>query len=158
MKSPINNTENPQAETTPPRNVLEAASANGSFETFGKAVEIAGLGDTLRSPGPYTVFAPTDAAFELLPTGVLETLYEPENKEELISILNYHMVSGRKSIEDVGKWTAARTLNGQPALITRVENQLSIDGAKITNGDIHSNNGVLHGIDKVIMPIARVKH
>lgn len=157
MNTPVNNTRNPQADTTPSQNLLEAAAANGSFKTFAKAVEMAGLSETLRSPGPYTVFAPTDAAFDLLPKGRLESLYEPKNKDELISILNYHIVTGRKSAADVGKWTSARTVNGQPAPILRTKHELSIDGAKITTADIASSNGVLHGIDKVNMPYA-TKH
>lgn len=158
MQTPINNTQNPQADSAPSQNLLEAAAANGSFKTFGKAVEIAGLNDTLRSPGPYTVFAPTDAAFAQLPKGRLESLYEPRNKDELVSILNYHIVTGRKSAADVGKWTAARTVNGQPAPIMLTKNQLSIDGAKVTTADIASSNGVLHGIDKVNMPSVVTKH
>ena len=157
MSNPTNNTQNPQADVAPTQNLLEAAAANGSFKTFGKAVEIAGLNETLRSPGPYTVFAPTDAAFALLPEGRLASLYEPKNKDELISILNYHIVTGRKSAADVAKWTSARTVNGQPAPILTTKNQLSIDGAKVTTADIVSSNGMLHGIDKVNLPYA-TKH
>src|SRR5690242_12858238 len=99
------------------KNILETAAAKGSFKTFGKAIEHAGMGDTLRGTGPFTVFAPTDAAFEKLPAGKLEILFKPENKEELVSLLNYHVVNGRKSMADVGKWEAARTVNGQSAPI-----------------------------------------
>jgi uncharacterized surface protein with fasciclin (FAS1) repeats len=101
--------------TTSDKNILETAAAKGSFKTFGKAVEQAGMGDTLRGTGPFTVFAPTDAAFEKLPAGRLEVLFKPENKQELVSLLNYHVVNGRKSMADVGKWEAARTVNGQSA-------------------------------------------
>ena len=157
MNKPMNNTKTLQAATGSSKNLLDAAAANGTFKTFGKAVEVAGLDDTLRGAGPYTVFAPTDAAFAQLPKGRLESLYEPKNKDELISILNYHIVTGRKSAADVGKWTSARTVNGQPAPILKTKDQLSIDGAKITTADIESSNGMLHGIDKVNMPIA-TKH
>jgi uncharacterized surface protein with fasciclin (FAS1) repeats len=133
-------------------NVLDTCAANGSFKTFGIAVEKAGLADTLRGPGPFTVFAPTDAAFEKLPAGRLDTLFKPENKAELASILNYHVVNGRKSAGDIGKWENARTVNGQSAPIKATDGKWSIDGAQVTSADIKSSNGVIHGIDKVNMP------
>ena len=141
---PSNNTSN--------KNILDTAAAKGSFKTFGKAVERAGMGDTLRGTGPFTVFAPTDAAFEKLPAGRLEVLFKPENKQELVSLLNYHVVNGRKSMADVGKWEAARTVNGQSAPIKTTGDKVSIDGAQITSADIDSSNGVIHGIDKVNIP------
>lgn len=134
------------------KNLLDTAAANGSFKTFGKAIERAGMSETLRGTGPFTVFAPTDAAFDKLPSGQLETLFKPENKEELVSLLNYHVVSGRKLLADVGKWEAARMVNGQSAPIKLSENKVSIDGALITSADIGSSNGVIHGIDKVNIP------
>lgn len=133
-------------------NVLDTAAANGSFKTFGTAVEKAGMAETLRGPGPFTVFAPTDAAFEQLPAGRLETLFKPENKAELTSILNYHVLSGHKSAEDIGKWGKARTVNGQSAPVKLTDGKVSIDGAQVTSADIESSNGVIHGIDKVNMP------
>ena len=134
------------------KNLVDTAAANGSFRTFGKALDAAGMTETLRDTGPFTVFAPTDAAFEKLPAGKLESLFKPENKEELVSLLNYHVVSGRKTTADVGKWDAARTVNGQSAPIILKDDQLSIDGALITLADIGSSNGLLHGIDKVNIP------
>jgi len=134
------------------KNLVDTAAANGSFRTFGKALDAAGMTETLRGTGPFTVFAPTDAAFEKLPPGKLESLFKPENKEELVSLLNYHVVSGRKTTADVGKWDAARTVNGQSAPIILKDDQLSIDGALITSADIGSSNGLLHGIDKVNIP------
>lgn len=140
-------------QTNPSKlNVLDTAAANGSFKTFGIAVEKAGLSDTLRGPGPFTVFAPTDEAFKQLPEGRLETLFKPENKAELASLVNYHVVSGRRSAEELGKWTNAKTVNGQPAPIKLAEGKMSIDGAQVTSADIGSSNGVVHGIDKVNMP------
>lgn len=133
-------------------NILDAAMANGSFKTFGTAVEKAGLSDTLRGTGPFTVFAPTDAAFKNLPEGKLEMLLKPENKAELASILNYHIVSGRKTAEDVGKWENARTVNGQPAPVKMTDGKVSIDGAHVVSADIASSNGLIHGIDKVNLP------
>ena len=137
---------------TSSKNILETAAAKGSFKTFGKAIERAGMSDTLRGVGPFTVFAPTDAAFDKLPAGKLETLFKPENKEELVSLLNYHVVNGRKSMADVGKWEAARTINGQSAPIKMTDDKVSIDGALVTSADIASSNGVIHGIDKVNVP------
>lgn len=134
------------------KNLVDTAAANGSFKTFGKAIERAGMSDTLRGVDPFTVFAPTDAAFDKLPSGRLETLFKPENKEELVSLLNYHLVSGRKLLADVEKWAAARTVNGQSAPIKLTDHQVSIDGAHVTIADIASSNGVIHGIDKVNIP------
>lgn len=134
------------------KNLLDTAAAKGSFGTFAKAVEQAGLSETLRGAGPFTVFAPTDAAFAKLPAGKLDSLMKPENKEELASILKYHVLTGRKSAADMGKWDSARTLHGQPAPILMSEGKFSIDGAQITESDIASSNGVIHGIDKVNLP------
>ena len=134
------------------KNLVDTAAANGSFKTFGKAIERAGMSDILRGVGPFTIFAPTDTAFENLPTGKLDSLFKDENKEELVSLLNYHIVSGRKPIADVGKWEAARTVNGQSAPITMTKDKVSIDGALVTSADLGSSNGILHGIDKVNIP------
>ena len=139
--------------TTPStKNLVDTAAANGSFKTFGKAIERAGMSETLRGAGPFTIFAPTDAAFDKLPAGRLETLFKPENKEELVSLLNYHVVSGRKLVADIGKWDAAKTVNGQSAPIRLTHNKVSIDGAQVTSADIGSSNGIIHGIDKVNIP------
>ena len=146
----MSNVNNPNTVNT--KNLVDTAAANGSFKTFGKALERAGMSDILRGVGPFTVFAPTDAAFEQLPTGKLEELFKDENKEELVSLLNYQVVSGRKPIADVGKWEAARTVNGQSAPITMIKDKVSIDGALVTSSDIGSSNGILHGIDKVNVP------
>jgi uncharacterized surface protein with fasciclin (FAS1) repeats len=141
------------SNTVSTKNLVDTAAANGSFKTFGKAIERAGMSDILRGVGPFTVFAPTDAAFEQMPTGKLDELFKDENKQELVSLLNYHVVSGRKPIADVGKWEAARTVNGQSAPITMIKDKVSIDGALVTSADIGSSNGILHGIDKVNVPI-----
>ncbi|MFC5578394.1 fasciclin domain-containing protein [Lysobacter niabensis] len=143
---------NTMTNTPSTANLLDTAAANGSFKTFGKAIERAGMSDTLRGAGPFTVFAPTDAAFDKLPAGKLETLFKPENKEELVSLLNYHVVSGRKLVADIGKWQTAKTVNGQSAPIKLSDEKLSIDGALVTSADIGSSNGIIHGIDKVNIP------
>ena len=140
------------SNTPSTKNLVDTAAANDSFKTFTKAIERAGMSDTLRGAGPFTVFAPTDAAFDKLPAGKLDNLLKPENKEELVSLLNYHVVSGRKSAAVVGKWEAAKTVNGQLAPIKLVDNKVTIDGAQVTTADIDSSNGIIHGIDKVNVP------
>lgn len=134
------------------QNIVDAAAANGSFKTFGKALERAGMIDTLRGTGPFTVFAPTDAAFDKMPAGRLETLFQPGNKEELVSLLNYHVLKGSKLLADIGKWTSARTIAGKEAPIKMTGDKVSVDGAQITSPDIATSNGVIHGIDKVNVP------
>ena len=151
MNNNQKSTSNTQAKSST-GNLLDTCAADGSFKTFGLAVEKAGLADTLRGPGPFTLFAPTDAAFEQLPAGRLDTLFKPENKAELASILNYHVITGRKSAGDIGKWDNARTVHGQQAPIKSTDGKWTIDGAKVTSADIASSNGVIHGIDKVNMP------
>lgn len=138
--------------TTSSKNLLDTAAANGSFKTFGKAIERAGMSETLRGVGPFTIFAPTDAAFDKLPAGKLDNLFKSENKAELVALMNYHVVNGRKSAADVGKWENAKTVNGQSAPIKLTGTQVSIDGAHVTSADIDSSNGVIHGIDKVNIP------
>ncbi|MEP6939003.1 MAG: fasciclin domain-containing protein [Rudaea sp.] len=136
----------------PTRNLLDTAADNGTFETFGKAVASAGLDDTLRGPGPYTLLAPTDAAFAALPEGKLESLMKLENKAELVSILNYHVLVGARSLADIGKWPSARTVHGQAAQISSIDGKVSVAGAHIVSADIASSNGVIHGIVKVNLP------
>ena len=143
---------NTVTNTPSTKNLVDTAAANGSFKTFGKAIERAGMSETLRGVGPFTIFAPTDAAFDKLPAGKLENLFKPENKEELVSLLNYHVVSGRKLVADIGKWETAKTVNGQSAPIKMTNDKVSIDGALVTSADIGSSNGIIHGIDKVNVP------
>jgi len=143
---------NTVTSTVNTKNLVDTAAANGSFKTFGKAIERAGMSDTLRGVGPFTIFAPTDAAFDKLPSGKLDNLFKPENKDELVSLLNYHVVSGRKLVADIGKWEAAKTVNGQSAPITMTKDKVSIDGALVTSADIGSSNGIIHAIDKVNIP------
>lgn len=133
-------------------NLIDTAAANGSFKTFGKAIEQAGLADSLRATGPFTVFAPTDAAFAKLPAGKLDSLMKPENKDELAGILNYHVVKGSQSAATIGKWDSARTLQGQSAPIKMADGKCCVDGATVTQADIISSNGVIHAIDKVNLP------
>ena len=133
-------------------NIVDTVAANDTFKTFGSALRQSGMNDVLRGTGPFTVFAPTDAAFAKLPSGQLDRLMKPENKEELASLVNYHVVKGRKLVSDIGKWDSARTVNGQSAPIKLADGKVSIDGAQVTSADIGSSNGILHGIDKVNIP------
>ena len=158
MNSNMNSPKSAPVSSVPEQNLLDAAVANGTFKTFSRAVDKAGLSETLKGPGPFTVFAPTDQAFAKLPADRLESLFRPENKAELVSILNYHIVNGRKTVADVGKWENARTINGQPAPIKLSGNLLWIDGAQVTGAEIASSNGVIHGIDKVNFPALATKH
>ena len=146
----------PSASSTPSApstlDLIDTAAANGSFKTFGRAIQQAGMTDTLRGEGPFTVFAPTDAAFDKLPAGKLDTLFKPENKDELVSLLNYHVIRGRKTTSDLGKWEQARMVNGQSAPIKLVDRRVNIGGAQVTAADIASRNGLIHGIDTVNIP------
>lgn len=142
----------PNLTATGSLNLLDTAAANGTFNTFSKAIEKAGMSQTLRGAGPYTVFAPTDAAFKKLPAGKLDSLFKPENKAELVGILNYHVLKGLKSSADIGTWDSAKMVQGQSAPIKSIAGKVSIDGANVTDADIASSNGVIHGIDKVNLP------
>jgi uncharacterized surface protein with fasciclin (FAS1) repeats len=135
------------------KNLVETAAADGHFTTFGKALAHCGLNETLRGPGPFTIFAPTDAAFARFPAAKLEALFKPENKHKLRALLDYHVLTGQKSIAELGRWDAARTVQGQMTAITLAPGQqVHIDGALVTVADIGSSNGVIHGIDKVNEP------
>lgn len=134
------------------KNLVDTAAAHGSFKTFGNALRRSGLAETLKSEGPFTLLAPMDAAFDKLPTGLLETWLKPENKAELQAIMNYHVLAGRSSAADIGKLTTAKTLQGRSAPIVVTGSKVSVDGACLTAPDIASSNGVLHGIDKVLVP------
>ncbi|WP_243048198.1 fasciclin domain-containing protein [Dyella sp. RRB7] len=133
------------------QNQIETAAAKASFHTLGKVLDAAELTGVLKGTGPYTVFAPTDAAFEKLPNGTLESWLKPENKTELISVLKYHALPGRSSAADVGKLAAPKMMQGQTAPIRKEGNKLSIAGANITERDITSSNGIIHVIDAVIV-------
>ena len=133
-------------------NLVDTAAAQGSFNTFSKALIAADLTETLKGTGPYTVFAPTDAAFQKLPAGTLDGWLKPENKAELISILKYHVTPGRVLASDVGKLTETKTVQGKSASIKMVGEKVTIDEANVTLVDISSSNGVIHAIDTVLSP------
>jgi uncharacterized surface protein with fasciclin (FAS1) repeats len=136
----------------PTKNLVDTAAANGSFHTLGKALEAAELTSVLKGSGPYTVFAPTDAAFDKLPKGTLENWLKPENKAELISVMKYHVLPGRTSAVEVEKLSSPKMMQGQTAPIKKDGDKLSIGGANITERDIASSNGIIHAIDTVIVP------
>lgn len=146
------NSMNSSTGVSPAKNLLDTAAADGKYTTFAKAVEKANLSETLRGPGPFTVFAPTDAAFEKLPAGQLEKLFKPENKEELVSLVNYHVIKGSKKAADIGKWQTANMINGQTAPVKLDAGKITIGGAHVVAADIATSNGIIHGIDKVNVP------
>ena len=131
--------------------IVETAVAAGSFNTLVAAVKAAGLVETLSSPGPFTVFAPTDEAFAKIPAETLQALLKPEAKDQLTGILTYHVVSGKVMAADVVHLTEAKTVQGQSITIDTT-NGVKVDGANVVKTDIVCDNGVIHVIDAVIMP------
>lgn len=132
--------------------IVGIASTNADFETLTAALKAADLVGTLEGKGPFTVFAPTDAAFEKLPAGTLEDLLKPENKAKLTAILTYHVVPGNVKAADVVKLTGAKTVNGQEVKIAVNGGTVTVDGAKVVTTDIAASNGTIHVIDTVILP------
>lgn len=132
--------------------IVETAVAAGSFKTLAAALEAAGLVETLKGKGPFTVFAPTDAAFAALPKGTLESLLDPKNKATLQAILTYHVVPGSITAGDVMKLKSAVTVNGQRVDIRSSDAGVAIDNAKVTSADIRCSNGIIHVIDAVVLP------
>ncbi len=141
-----------QAGATPTKDIVDTAIAAGSFKTLAAALGAADLVGTLKGAGPFTVFAPTDAAFAKLPAGTLEDLLKPANKAKLVSILTYHVVPGEVSSGQVAKMTSAKTVQGGSVTIAAKSGAVMIDGAKVTQADIIASNGVIHVIDSVILP------
>jgi uncharacterized surface protein with fasciclin (FAS1) repeats len=134
----------------PKKDIVDTAVSAGGFETLVAAVKAAGLVETLKGEGPFTVFAPTDAAFAALPEGTVEMLLKPENKEKLAAILTYHVVAGKVMAADV-KTMKVETVNGAKASIV-VGDGVKIDNATVVKTDIECSNGVIHVIDAVILP------
>jgi uncharacterized surface protein with fasciclin (FAS1) repeats len=133
------------------KDIVETAAAAGQFKTLVKAVQAAGLVDALKGKGPFTVFAPTDEAFDKLPDGVLADLLKPENKPKLVSILTYHVVPGRLTAKDVVAVDAAETLSGATVPI-EADGGVTVGGARVVKTDIEASNGVIHVIDSVMLP------
>jgi transforming growth factor-beta-induced protein len=131
--------------------IVDTAVA-GNFNTLVAAVKAAGLVDTLKGPGPFTVFAPTDEAFAKLPPGTLESLLKPENKAKLQQILTYHVVAGEVMAIDVAKLHSAKTVGGGSLTIKTADGGVMVDNAHVTKADIVATNGVIHVIDTVLLP------
>jgi uncharacterized surface protein with fasciclin (FAS1) repeats len=134
------------------KDIVDTAVAAGSFTTLAKALQAADLVDTLKGKGPFTVFAPTDAAFAKLPPATLEDLLKPANKAKLRRILTYHVVPGRVTAGDVVKLTSAKAVSGDTIAIKANGGNVMVDGAQVVKTDIDASNGVIHVIDSVILP------
>jgi uncharacterized surface protein with fasciclin (FAS1) repeats len=132
--------------------IVDTAVAANDFNTLVTAVKAADLVSTLKGPGPFTVFAPTDSAFAKLPAGTIESLLQPENKQKLASVLTYHVVPGKVSASEVVKLNSARTVNGQLVSIKTTGGSVMVDNARVIQTDINCSNGVIHVIDAVIWP------
>ncbi len=134
------------------KDIVDTAVAAGQFKTLAAALTAAGLVHTLKGAGPFTVFAPTDAAFAKLPKGTVEDLLKPENKAKLTAILTYHVVAGKVMAADVVKLTSAKTVQGGTAKVSTMGGTVMIDASHVTTTDIAASNGVIHVIDTVMMP------
>jgi transforming growth factor-beta-induced protein len=135
------------------QDIVSVATASG-FTTLVAAIEAADLTETLQGAGPFTVFAPTEAAFAALPAGTLTTLLDPANKSTLAGILTYHVVSGEVTADEVVTLTSATTVNGAAVTISVVDGAVFINDAEVTTTDIEASNGIIHIIDTVLLPPA----
>lgn len=134
------------------KDIVDTAVEAGKFKTLAAALKAAGLIETLKGKGPFTVFAPTDEAFAKLPKGTVEELLKPENKEKLVAVLTYHVVPGKVLAADVVKLTDAKTVQGGKVTIAVKDGKVKVDGATVVKTDIEASNGVIHVIDAVILP------
>lgn len=134
------------------KDIVDTAVSAGSFKTLAAALQAAGLVETLKGDGPFTVFAPTDAAFAKLPAGTLQSLLKPENKAKLAAILTYHVVPGRVLAAEVTGMSSAPTVNGKALAIRSEQGIVTVGGARISKTDILCSNGVIHVIDTVLLP------
>ena len=134
------------------KDIVDTAVANGSFNTLAAALQAGDLIGTLKSDGPFTVFAPTDEAFAKLPAGTVESLLKPENKDKLVSILTYHVVAGKVDSAQVVKLDSATTVNGADVQISVRDGSVFINEAKVIKADVYASNGVIHVVDTVILP------
>ena len=142
------------AETAaaPKADIVDTAVAANDFNTLVAAVQAAGLVETLKGDGPFTVFAPTDKAFSELPPGTVENLLKPENRDQLVAVLTYHVVPGKVMSGDIaGKNLEAATVQGQNVAINATSG-VKVNGANVIAADVEASNGVIHVIDKVILP------
>ncbi|MDH5925834.1 fasciclin domain-containing protein [Vibrio lentus] len=134
------------------KDIVDVAAENGSFTTLVAAVKAAGLVDTLKGDGPFTVFAPTDEAFAALPEGTVEMLLKPENKDKLVAILTYHVVPGKIMAAEVMKLSSAETVQGEAIMVAIDDGNVMINTAKVVIPDVKASNGVIHVIDAVLLP------
>src|SRR4051812_44167030 len=134
------------------KDIVDTAVAAGDFKTLATALQAAGLVDTLKGPGPFTVFAPSDEAFAKLPAGTVESLLKPENKQKLVAILTYHVVPAKAMAADVASMSSAKTVNGKELKLRADGGKVMVDDATVTKADIECSNGVIHVIDTVLMP------
>ena len=133
--------------------IVDTAVSAGSFNTLVAAVKAAGLVDTLKGDGPFTVFAPTDEAFAKLPAGTVESLLKPENKDQLVAVLTYHVVPGKVMSSDIaGKKLEAATAQGSNLDIDASGSAVKVDDATVVAADVTASNGVIHVIDRVVLP------
>jgi transforming growth factor-beta-induced protein len=138
------------------KDIVDTAVGNGNFTTLVAALQAAGLADTLKGAGPFTVFAPTDDAFKKLPAGTVDNLLKPENKDKLKAILLYHVVSGAVMAKDAAMLTSAKTVEGDEIKIKADNGSVMINDAKVVTPDIQTSNGVIHVIDSVLLPPEKV--
>ena len=134
------------------QDIVDTAVSAGQFKTLAAALKAADLVATLKGPGPFTVFAPTDEAFAKLPAGTVENLLKPENKAKLTAILTYHVVPGAVKAEQVTKLDQAKTVNGAMVKVTTKGGKVTINDATVVKADTAASNGIIHVIDKVILP------
>ena len=134
------------------KDIIDTAVSAGSFKTLAAALQAAGLVETLKGKGPFTVFAPTDEAFAKLPAGTVESLLRPENKAKLQAVLTYHVVPGSVGSSEVVKLKSAKTVNGQKLKISTSGGNVMVDSATVVTADIVASNGVIHVIDSVVLP------
>ena len=134
------------------KDIVDTAVATGQFKTLASALDAAGLVGTLKGDGPFTVFAPTDEAFSKLPADTVENLLKPENKDQLVAVLTYHVVPGTVKAADVVKLDEVKTVNGKMVDINVKGDTAMVNNAKVTKVDIPASNGVIHVIDTVILP------
>ncbi len=139
------------------KDIVDTAVAAGSFKTLAAALGAAGLVDTLKGEGPFTVFAPTDEAFAKLPAGTVEELLKPENKAKLTEILTYHVVSGNVASDAAMKLSTATALNKKTIKLEVKDGALYLNASKVTTADVKCSNGVIHIIDAVLLPVADKK-
>jgi uncharacterized surface protein with fasciclin (FAS1) repeats len=142
-----------RAEHHQGKDIVDTAVAAGSFNTLATALKAAGLVETLKGKGPFTVFAPTDDAFKKLPAGTLEKLLA--DKAQLTKVLTYHVVAGKVMAADVVKLTEAKTVEGSSVKITVKDGKVKVDGANVVKSDVGASNGVIHVLDAVILPPAK---